>query len=65
MTHDELSELFLDYNMNNLLDLYENIKNDYEHMCIFRYSNSYDFLHILTDNISFVEYDDDDDSHSD
>jgi hypothetical protein len=36
MTHDELSELFLDYNMNNLLDLYENIKNDYEHMCIFR-----------------------------
>lgn len=65
MTHDELCELFIDYNMLHLLDMYDDLQNSYSHLDLFNDSKSCDFIHAIVDGLSFVENESDDESLSD
>jgi len=61
--NDEFKELFLDYNMNCMLDVHEYIER-YHELGLFNSSKSYDFIDIFMNNLYFGIYDENEDIES-
>tara|TARA_Y100000389_G_scaffold184620_1_gene203247 strand:+ start:827 stop:1042 length:216 start_codon:yes stop_codon:yes gene_type:complete len=46
---------YISYELDNLIDLHENIKNNYKLLSIFNKSESCKFIQIILDNLIFKE----------
>ena len=62
-SNHELKELFLDYNMNYLLNIHDDLER-YHELGIFNSSKSYNFIEIFMDNLYFSIDDENDDIES-
>lgn len=51
---DVMKELFLDYNLSNLLDLHQHIQNHFDQYGFMNTSKSYEFINCLLDNMYIV-----------
>lgn len=54
ITQDNFNELFLDFNMNFLLDLHEQLIDKYFFLGILQKSKSSDFIHCIMSSITLV-----------
>ena len=53
-TQDSFKELMLDFNMNFLLDVHDQLINKYEHLGIMQKSQSSNFIHCIMNSVYLV-----------
>ena len=58
LSHIELIELMIDFNLDFLIDVHESLKERYFHAGLMQKSNSPDFIHTIFDHFKF-DYEDD------
>lgn len=63
MDQDTFYDIFLSFNIDNLLDIYDELKDKYYNLGFLNNGKSSDFIDIIINNTSFIEIEDDDEEY--